>query len=128
MAAEEYHILVVDDNTEILHVIREILRSEGYHVQISTNGACLRHLERDLPDVILLDVLLEGEDGRELCRDLKCHEHTREIPVILFSASIMASDHVGECGADEFLSKPFQIAQLLHLVARMIAQKQQEHH
>ena len=77
-------------------------------------------MERDLPDLILLDVLLQGEDGRKLCGQLKGREQTGHIPVILFSANITANSAAQAWGADDFLTKPFRRKELLDLVARWI--------
>jgi CheY-like chemotaxis protein len=114
------HILVVDDDPDILDIVQEILTGEGYRVQTSLNGRCLQRMESDLPDLILLDVLLQGEDGRELCQQLKGRKQTRYIPVILFSAHTTASRVTEACGADDFLAKPFRIQELLAIVARRI--------
>lgn len=113
-------ILVVDDDQDILEVVETILTEEGYRVQTSLNGACLQRLESDPPDLILLDVLLGGEDGRELCRRVKERDQTRHIPVILFSANVAANSATAACGADDFLVKPFRIRELLDLVATKI--------
>ena len=115
--ATEKHILVIDDDPEILEIVQEILNDEGYRVQTSLNGAYLQHLESDPPDLILLDVLLQGENGRDLCRQVKGREQTRHIPVILFSAHVAASSVMEACGADDFLAKPFHIQELLDIVA-----------
>ena len=114
------HILVIDDDAAILDVVQEILTLAGYHVQTSLTGTCLHALESGLPDLILLDILLQGEDGRELCQQLKGREQTRHIPVILFSANNTANNATGACGADDFLTKPFRRKELLNLVARWI--------
>jgi len=114
------NILVVDDDPAILDVVQTILSMEGYRVQTSLNGACLQRMERDLPDLILLDILLQGEDGRKLCGQLKGGEQTGHIPVILFSANITANSTTEACGADDFLTKPFRRKELLDLVARRI--------
>lgn len=116
----EKRILVIDDDQEILDVVREILTNEGYRVQTSQNSACLQCLERDPPDLILLDILLQGEDGRDLCRQVKSHDQTRQIPVILFSANVVANSTIEACRADDFLSKPFWMDKLLDLVAKWI--------
>ena len=113
-------ILVIDDDPDILEVVREILTGEGYNVQTSVNGACLQDLENDLPDRILLDVLLKGEDGRDLCRQVKGQDQTRQVPVILFSANIAANSATAACGADDFLAKPFRLEELLDLVAKTL--------
>jgi DNA-binding response OmpR family regulator len=119
-------ILVVDDDQEILNVVREILTIEGYRVQTSLNGACFQGMERDLPNLILLDVLLQGEDGRELCQRVKSYDLTRSIPVILFSANMAANSSITACGADDFLAKPFLIEDLLDRVANKITVRQND--
>ncbi len=120
----EKRILVIDDDQEILDVVREILTYEGYRVQTSQNSACLQRLESDPPDLILLDILLQGEDGRELCRQVKSHDQTRQIPVVLFSANVAANSTIEACGADDFLAKPFRMDTLLDLVAKRITPAQ----
>lgn len=118
------YILVVDDNPAILDVVQTILIGEGYRVQTSLNGACLQRMESDLPDLILLDVLLQGEDGRELCLQLKGREQTRHIPVILFSAHVTAKSTTEAFGVDDFLAKPFRRRELLDIIARWIDPRQ----
>lgn len=122
------HILVIDDDQDILEVVQTILTMEGYRVQISLNGACLRRLESDPPDLILLDVLLRGEDGRELCREVKGREQTSHIPVILFSANVAANSTTAACGADDFIAKPFRKRELLALIAKNITLREQDLH
>ena len=111
-------ILVADDNEEILEVIQIVLEDEGYTVQTSLDGACFRHMQGNLPNLILLDVLLSGEDGREICQQLKKDSRTRNIPVILISAHSKASEAAQMSGADEFLRKPFDLDVLVDLVKR----------
>jgi CheY-like chemotaxis protein len=124
--AQGKHILVIDDDPDILEVVQAILIGQDYRVQTSLNGACLQRLESDQPDLILLDVLLQGEDGRELCQQLKGREQTRHIPVILFSANFAANESIAACGADGFLPKPFRRRELLDLVASRITARQQD--
>ena len=114
----EKRILVVDDEQDILTLIQEILEDEGYSVQTSTNGQCLQNLQGDLPDLILLDIMLAGEDGRELCAQLKQREETRHIPVILCSAHFSGDIITYLAGASTFLPKPFEISDLINTIAR----------
>jgi DNA-binding response OmpR family regulator len=107
-------ILVVDDDESILEVVQLVLESEGYSVQTCTTGACLSDLEAHRPHLILLDVLLAGEDGRVLCQHLKSNEQTRTIPVILLSAQSYKA--INGCGADDYLEKPFDVDRLLTVV------------
>ena len=111
-------ILVVDDSQAILDVIAVALEAEGYEVTTSLTGAYFRHMGHDLPDLILLDVLLSGEDGGEICQRLKSAERTRHIPLILISAHAGLPDTATRCGADGFLIKPFHLYELRDIVNR----------
>lgn len=114
-------ILVVDDDESILEMVQLFLVGEGYEVQTSLNGACFQQMHSDLPDLILLDILLSGEDGRELCQRLKGDVKTRHIPVILFSAHFSARDITTMSGADAFLPKPFHLNELINLLKRYLS-------
>ncbi len=115
------YILVIDDNADILDVVQMTLTLAGYRVQTSQTGACLSFLESDPPDLILLDVSLQGEDGRDLCRQVKGREQTQNIPVILFSAHNVPTQGAAEAGgADGFLAKPFRSKDLLALIASWV--------
>ena len=119
-------ILVVDDQPAIVELIQEILQSAEYRVETSLNGACLQHMGDDPPDLILLDILLGGEDGRALCQRLKEHEQTRHIPIILMSAHLVGQHDIEACQADAFLVKPFRVSTLLDLVSSWIAQEERK--
>ncbi len=114
-------ILVVDDEESILEVVQIVLEGEGYQVQTSQNGECFQNLNGDLPDLILLDVLLSGEDGREICKQLKSDEKTVHIPVIMLSAHSDASRVADTSGADDFLEKPFDVDVLIEVVEKHLA-------
>lgn len=113
-------ILVVDDAPDILEVVQLILEDVGYQVQTSLNGACLQHMGDDLPHLILLDVLLSGEDGREICQQLKSSEQTKHIPVILISAHTEVSAAAEVAGANNYLAKPFRMAKLIEMVQQYL--------
>lgn len=118
------NILVVDDDEEILEAIQIALEMEGYAVKTSVNGGCFQHLNGDVPDLILLDILLTGEDGRDLCQQLKRREETRHIPVILCSAHFSGDLITYLSGASTFLPKPFEVNDLLTTIARYITPTQ----
>jgi len=113
-------VLVVEDDEGNCQALREPLEDEGYEVQARLNGACFQQMRSDLPDLILLDILLSGEDGRELCQRLKGDEKTRHIPVILLSAHFSARDSPAMSGAEAFLPKPFHLRELIDLVKRYL--------
>jgi DNA-binding response OmpR family regulator len=111
-------LLVVDDDPDILEFLEVILEEEGYAVVTSTKGEYLEQLHNGgLPDLILLDVLLSGKDGRLIVKDLKSQQETRSIPVIMFSAHPSAEATARQAGADDFLAKPFEIDVLLTKIA-----------
>lgn len=107
-------ILVVDDNLDILHLVKLILKSNGFDVLISPKGDdVIAKTECFSPQVILLDVFLSGYDGRDICRELKSNPKTKDIPVIMFSAHTKREDIFKECNADDFIAKPFEVNELV---------------
>ncbi|UOE47414.1 response regulator transcription factor [Mucilaginibacter sp. SMC90] len=110
-------ILVVDDDADIRNVINFILTSEGYQVKELADGHDVDFTIADSrPDVILLDVMLGDMDGRDICRMLKEAPATKEIPIIIVSATHASIDHEKGCHADDYLPKPFDIDILLQKV------------
>lgn len=110
-------IVVVDDERDILDFLTLALELEGYSVKASTDSRCFRQLAQDkLPDLILMDVQLAGEDGRTLCRKLKADVLTRNLPIILYSAANIGRQVREEGCADDFLAKPFSLATLFSKV------------
>src|SRR5713226_4985492 len=79
-------ILVVDDDESIMEVIQMVLEGEGHQIQGSFDEGCFPLPEDNLPDLILLDVMLLGRDGREVCQHLKSNANTAHIPIIMLSA------------------------------------------
>ena len=114
-------VFVVDDERSILEALKYMLLEEGYEVKTASRGTELLHLDHDLPDVIVLDVLLSGEDGREIARKLKSQKKTKNIPIVMISAHPNAACTIKECGADDFLPKPFDIRELLAVVEKHCA-------
>lgn len=117
-------ILVIDDDESILDAVSLILQDEGYEVSSSIKGdeaVSLVHAFK--PDVILLDVLMSGKDGREICMLLKRDASTRQIPIIMISAHPTAQADAKTSGADAFLAKPFDTDQLLKMISRYTSPK-----
>lgn len=122
--SEPPFILVVDDDLSILDALRMLFEDEGYRVQTSEKGdyaESLRDGNGGLPDLIVLDILLSGKDGRTICRKLKNQDATRRIPVVMLSAHPDAAASTREVGADAFVAKPFAIDELLDTVAALLA-------
>ena len=113
-------IVVVDDQVAILEVVRMALEMAGYQVETSQTGAYFRHMQPPFPDLILLDIFLEGEDGRTICRQLKADEQTRQIPVVLLSAHASGEQTMRDCNTDAFLAKPFHLDALYALIKQYV--------
>ena len=107
-------ILVADDDISILEAIKIVLEDEGYSVYITPNGESVLKIQpEEYPDLILLDIWMSGIDGAEICRKIKENDRTGKIPVIMISASIEIENITKECGADDFIMKPFEIDELI---------------
>ena len=110
-----YRILVVDDNVDILQIVKIILENYGFEVDVTLNGEeTFSKADTFHPQLILMDVFLSaGFDGREICKTLKSNSQTKNIPVILFSAQIKMDDAFANWGADDFIAKPFEVKELI---------------
>ena len=114
-------ILVVDDDPDILDALQFMLEDAGYEVKTTEKGEYaenLRDTNSGLPDVIILDVLLSGKDGRLICQKLKSQQETKHIPIIMISAHPNAKQSVTAVGADDFVAKPFDVDELLAKIAQ----------
>ncbi|MFA6294105.1 MAG: response regulator transcription factor [Victivallales bacterium] len=104
------NIFVVDDEEDILELIRMNLEREGYKVTcIDAGEECVKKAREKLPDLIVLDLMLPGIDGLDVCKILKNDSKTRHIPIIMLTAKGEESDIVTglELGADDYMTKPF---------------------
>jgi DNA-binding response OmpR family regulator len=112
-------ILVVDDDTDILNLVKTILALNKYAVETIANWEQLNNaVESFRPDLILLDISLSGASGLDLCSELKKAEKTKNIPVVLFSANVEMAKRVSECGAVDYIAKPFSIRDLLGVIEK----------
>ena len=114
-------ILVVDDELEIRDLLTEVLTGEGYDVIQASNGMeALELVEKEEPQVILLDVMMPGIDGVEVCRRLKEEDKTRFIPIIMVTAFEDRDVDAFVMGADDFVTKPFSLVELSFRVGSML--------
>ena len=115
-------IFIVDDDEGILSAFEAMLEDEGYSIDTYTNASFMNQLKKSnsLPNLILLDVLLSGTDGRVLCKEIKNNRNTKHIPIIMLSAAPNVEDSVKSAGADGFIKKPFEMNDLLSIVAKHI--------
>jgi two-component system phosphate regulon response regulator PhoB len=120
-------ILVVDDEEDILELLTYNLSREGYRVLCTTSGEkTLSLVERETPDLIVLDLMLPGMDGLEVARRLKDKPHTRNVPIVMLTAKGEEADIVTglELGADDYVTKPFSPRILLARVRAVLRRKE----
>lgn len=109
-------ILVVDDEPLIVEMVEETLAGEGYQVVKAFSGEqALEKVEQEMPDLLVLDLMLPGMDGYEVCRQLQKDARFQHIPVIMLTAKTGISDRVAgyDKGADDYITKPFEPDELL---------------
>ncbi len=113
-------ILVADDDAAIVDAIQLILEDAGYSVVTTMNGEDLIKMENNFPNLILLDIWMSGHDGNTICEQLKNQTTTQDIPIIMISANKDTAQIAQKAGADDFITKPFDMQELLNKVAKHI--------
>jgi two-component system cell cycle response regulator len=116
-------ILIADDNPQILELLEAYLEPLGAQVVTTADGqATLATVERERPDIVLLDVMMPKRSGFEVCRSIKDDRRLRDIPVVLITALNEFGDmeRARECGADDFLSKPVNKLELIERVRSLL--------
>jgi two-component system OmpR family response regulator len=116
----EPHILIVDDDAEICQLVRQFLEPHGFRVTAAADGQAMREaLVKESADLVILDLMLPGEDGLALCRHLRAAGRT---PIIFLTAVNSEADRVVglEVGADDYLAKPFSTRELLARVRAVL--------
>jgi DNA-binding response OmpR family regulator len=114
-------IIIAEDDTAILEAMQIMLEDAGYEVMTTVDGKTVQDLTDDLPDVLLLDIWMSGMDGTAICRHLKSQPRTKHMPIILCSANKDTQKLAKECGADDFIAKPFEMMDFLAKVKSHIA-------
>lgn len=114
-------ILLVDDETAILNALGMFLEQEGYDVEAISrfNNYLSKVKQSELPDIIILDILLNQEDGSKIAKQLKKNPKTTGIPIIMISALPNGQELSNEAGAEAFLAKPFDINELNKTIERL---------
>jgi two-component system, OmpR family, alkaline phosphatase synthesis response regulator PhoP len=119
-------ILVVEDEDDIRELLRYNLDKEGYRVVWAASGEeALKAVKDSEPDLVLLDLMLPGVDGLEVCRSLKQDPHTRNLPIVMLTAKGEEADIVAglELGADDYVTKPFSLRVLLARVRAVLRRR-----
>jgi two-component system phosphate regulon response regulator PhoB len=116
-------ILIVDDEEDVLELVRYNLDRSGYQIETATSGEdALSKARKSLPDLIILDLMLPGMDGLEVCKKLKNDVKTEQVPIVMLTAKGDESDIVTglELGADDYITKPFSPKILIARVRRIL--------
>ncbi|MEO8194871.1 MAG: response regulator [Gemmatimonadales bacterium] len=121
-------ILVVDDNEDNANIIRDYLEARGYPISVAYSGSeAMELFEKEKPSLVLLDVMMPGMDGWQVCREMKASTSGKNIRVIMVTAlqDWMDKRQAIETGADDYVEKPFELAKLASVVERNAAQLEQ---
>lgn len=115
-------ILIVDDSTDLLEMMEYVLSHRGYKVKSLNNAHNLKKVISDFqPGLIILDIFLADEDGRNICKGLKEDKDTLHIPILVFSASTeRLKDYESYC-ADSVIEKPFELKQLIEKITSLLS-------
>jgi DNA-binding response OmpR family regulator len=120
-------ILLIDDDPDVITVLQLLLKKKGYEVATATReDEAYRQVTVFEPDLVVLDVLLSGVDGRSICKKLKNTPASKHIPVIMFSAHPSAQKNMEDFGADDFLSKPFESTKILERIEALLEKKKEK--
>ncbi|PTX99384.1 DNA-binding response regulator [Verrucomicrobia bacterium LW23] len=118
------HVIVVDDNREIRELLSRYLGEHGYRVSAADSAAAFRKLmQSSSPDLVVLDIMMPGDDGLVLCRELRAHS---QLPVIFLTAMAEDTDRIVglELGGDDYLTKPFNPRELLARIKAVLRRVQ----
>jgi DNA-binding response OmpR family regulator len=118
-------ILIVDDDLDLLTVVKSLLRKKGFEVfAYSDWDSAWKDIPLYEPQLILLDVFLTGIDGLDACKKLKSSPFTRHIPIIVFSSyPNIAETAIYEFGADDFIAKPFEVSEIIRKIHYILSKK-----
>ena len=118
-------ILILDDDKDLLIVIKSLLRKKGFDVVTCSNWSMAWDAVKAYkPQLILLDVFLPGTDGLDACKKLKSYKFSRHIPVIMFSSyPNIAETAINEFGADDFIAKPFETTEIIKKIHNVLSRK-----
>lgn len=126
--SEKNRILLIDDHQTVFRLLEAIVRIKGYTLLYAESGQQgIVMARQELPDLILLDVMMPDIDGFKVCQYLKENEETKEIPVMFLTARGSDGDlELGrKAGADGFMTKPFQTIEVLKQIELLLAQKKE---
>lgn len=117
-------VIMVDDDEDLLLLAKIKLSKVGYKVRVSPNAEnIVGMILNERPDIILLDIAMQGINGSDICHALKSNKSTADIPVIIISANDNIAKIATSCGADDYVEKPFQIASVKEKISTVLTRK-----
>ena len=123
MDEKRVRLLLVDDEPDLVQMVSVRLKAAGYEVSTAYDGQeALDKVKQAWPDLMILDLMLPKLDGYKVCRLLKFDERTKSIPILIFTARAQVEDVTlaTECGADAYLTKPFEAKALLGKIQELL--------
>jgi DNA-binding response OmpR family regulator len=110
-------ILILDDSVDLLATMKYVLERRNYEVKTLTDANTINDVIRSFrPDLLILDIYIASQDGREICRQLKKCPENKDLHILLFSASPRLLENYRNCNADDAMEKPFAIKELLEKI------------
>lgn len=115
-------VAIIDDDQDIVDVLSMAFAGEGYKTKVTLKAEdTVDIVKKFQPDLVVLDVVISGADGRIVCQQLKSAPDTKDIPVVMMSAHASAKSSALEMGADSFIAKPFDLEDMLTLSRKLTA-------
>jgi DNA-binding response OmpR family regulator len=119
-------VLIIDDDEDIVAMLKAMLSMKGYNVFIKRDIIDLENsVKETIPDLIIMDMLLSGADGRKICKSFKNDTRFASIPVLMISAYPNAKEECLNAGADMFLGKPFDVRDFFEAVEKSLLMKKE---
>ena len=114
-------LLIVDDSVALLDVMKNILERNGYKVKtLNKSPGIYKEISEFHPDLLILDIYLAGEDGREICKEIRKNVETKDMCILVFSASPKTLENYKTYYADDFIEKPFDITHLMEKIKSVL--------
>jgi CheY-like chemotaxis protein len=122
-------ILIVEDDPQVARLIALVLKRAGHECEIVSDGqTALRRAKELKPSMIFADLTIKGMTGDQLCSEIKSHEETRPIPYIVLSGDRDLAQKAQQCGADDYMGKPFEFPDLIRLVEKYAGAESRKAH
>lgn len=121
MISKNKRVLILDDNEDMLELVKEIMLNEGYEAEgFTSTDDIIQLVKQHKPDLVITDYILSGINGGEYCHQIKVHPDTSHIPVVMLSAFTRVLESLGNYGWDAFIAKPFSLDEITSTVKNLL--------